>query len=157
MILIFPLFGLTIMIIFYFKFMIDSRWIETNFIYYSKHLLKKKSKLNIVYFRRECNMTHPHLKLFALLTLINFFLVIILLLISCIALLNGIYDKDNIFFTLSAIIVLSIFIGMVLCLIISQIQVRECEKQMELITQNEMNIIKNNIEKEWDNFFTISK
>ena len=46
------------MLFFYFKFVITSRFISTSYVFFYRNLIKRKSKLNILFINKKCNAKH---------------------------------------------------------------------------------------------------
>lgn len=143
-------FILIFLLIFYFKFMSTSRFISASFIFFYKNLIKKKSKLNLLFFNKKCNIEHPRLKPIAM----SFF---IGLLIAIMSLMNIIFYFifDN---TITKYIGISLMILLLITLISSliycEISNRKSEKDFENYSQEQLNKIQDEIEKEWPNFFS---
>lgn len=148
------IFMLMFIIIYYFKFMISSRFLDVNFLFYYKNLLKKKSKLNLLYLKKKCNIEHPHLKPISA----SFFLCIILFLLALINSILSLSVSEMTSLNITKYIGVSLFILMLIIMIISlvfcEISSKNADKEFERYTQNELNTIKNEIESEWPDFFT---
>ena len=146
-------FGLIFMLIFYFKFVITSRFISTSFVFFYRNLIKRKSKLNILFLNKKCNSEHPRLKPIAVSFLIGLFILLLIFINAIIAIsLGQINEKGFTYFAgLSLmIILLIILIG---SLIYCEISNRKSEKDFEKYSQEELNNMKKQIEEEWPNFF----
>ena len=146
-------FGLIFMLIFYFKFVLTSRFISTSFVFFYRNLIKRKSKLNILFINKKCNSEHPRLKPIAVSFLIGLFILLLIFINAIIAIsLGRINEKGFTYFAgLSLmIILLIILIG---SLIYCEISNRKSEKDFKNYSQDELNDMRIQIEKEWPNFF----
>ena len=147
-------FGLIFMLIFYFKFVLTSRFISTSFVFFYRNLIKRKSKLNILFINKRCNLEHPRLKPIAVSFLIGLFILLLIFINAIIAIsLGRINEKGFTYFAgLSLmIILLIILIG---SLIYCEISNRKSEKDFENYSQEELNYMRIRIEEEWPNFFS---
>ena len=147
-------FGLIFMLIFYFKFVLTSRFISTSFVFFYRNLIKRKSKLNILFINKKCNLEHPRLKPIAVSFLIGLFILLLIFINAIIAIsLGRINEKGFTYFAgLSLmIILLIILIGSLICCEISK---RKSEEDFENYSQDELNDMRIQIEKEWPNFFS---
>ena len=146
-------FGLIFMLIFYFKFVITSRFISTSFVFFYRNLIKRKSKLNILFLNKKCNSEHPRLKPIAVSFLIGLFILLLIFINAIIAIsLGQINEKGFTYFAgLSLmIILLIILIG---SLIYCEISNRKSEKDFKNYSSDELNDMRIQIEEEWPNFF----
>lgn len=147
-------FGLIFMLIFYFKFVLTSRFISTSYVFFYRNLIKKKSKLNILFINKKCNLEHPRLKPIAISFFIGLFILLLIFTNAIITIsLGQINEKGFTYFAgLSLmIILLIILIG---SLIYCEISNRRSEKDFENYSQDELNDMRIRIEEEWPNFFS---
>ncbi|MGM9880299.1 MAG: hypothetical protein ACI318_03375 [Bacilli bacterium] len=147
-------FGLIFMLIFYFKFVITSRFISTSYVFFYRNLIKRKSKLNILFINKKCNLEHPRLKPIAISFFIGLFILLLIFTNAIITIsLGQINEKGFTYFAgLSLmIILLIILIG---SLIYCEISNRRSEKDFEKYSQDELNDMRIRIEEEWPNFFS---
>ena len=146
-------FSLIFMLIFYFKFVITSRFISTSYVFFYRNLIKRKSKLNILFINKKCNLEHPRLKPIAGSFLIGLFILLLIFINAIIAIsLGQINEKGITYFAgLSLMIILSIIL--IGSLIYCEISNRKSEKDFEKYSQEELNNMKKQIEEEWPNFF----
>ena len=147
-------FGLIFMLIYYFKFVITSRFISTSYVFFYRNLIKRKSKLNILFINKKCNLEHPRLKPIAVSFLIGLFILLLIFINAIIAIsLGRINEKGFTYFAgLSLmIILLIILIG---SLIYCEISNRKSEKDFKNYSQDELNDMRIQIEEEWPNFFS---
>ena len=146
--------GLIFMLIFYFKFVITSRFISTSYVFFYRNLIKRKSKLNILFINKKCNSEHPRLKSISVSFLIGLFILLLIFINAIIAIFLGqINEKGFTYFAgLSLmIILLIILIG---SLIYCEISNKKSEKDFENYSQDELNDMRIRIEEEWPNFFS---
>lgn len=147
-------FSLIFMLIFYFKFVITSRFISTSYVFFYRNLIKRKSKLNILFINKKCNFEHPRLKSIAVSFLIGLFILLLIFINAIVAIsLGQINEKGFTYFAgLSLmIILLIILIG---SLIYCDVSNRKSEKDFENYSQDELNDMRIRIEEEWPNFFS---
>ena len=147
-------FSLIFMLIFYFKFVITSRFISTSYVFFYRNLIKRKSKLNILFINKKCNSEHPRLKPIAVSFLVGLFILLLIFINAIIAIsLGRINEKGFTYFAgLSLmIILLIILIG---SLIYCDVSNRKSEKDFENYSQDELNDMRIRIEEEWPNFFS---
>lgn len=147
-------FGLIFMLIFYFKFVLTSRFISTSYVFFYRNLIKRKSKLNILFINKKCNLEHPRLKPIAISFFIGLFILLLIFTNAIITIsLGQINEKGFTYFAgLSLmIILLIILIG---SLIYCEISNRKSEKDFENYSQDELNDMRIRIEEEWPNFFS---
>lgn len=138
---------------FYLKFMNSRRFLNTNLIFYHKHLIKKNSKLNLLFIGKTCNEEHPRLKPISIAFLVGFILFVFISIDTVIsACLGKIYEKGVMYYiNLSfAIVLISELIG---TLIFCEISYRKAEKEMEKMRLEDENIMKKEIQQEWPDFF----
>ncbi len=153
MIWLFPAFGLLLLGLLYYRFLASSMWIEGNFIYWGKHLLKKKSILNIAYFGSKCDIDHPHIASFALAFLCDVLLELVMIFLAILATVLK-QNQTNGFFSSSFIAILILMLLTVfVTLLVSHFQVKRCEKDFVKTTQEQLDKIRFQIEQQWPDFF----
>lgn len=147
-------FGLIFMLLFYFKFTLTSRFISTSYVFFYRNLIKRKSKLNILFINKKCNLEHPRLKPIAVSFLIGLFILLLIFINAIISISLGQINEKGITYYIGLslmIILLIILIGSLICCEISN---RKSEKDFEKYSQEELNNMKKQIEEEWPNFFS---
>lgn len=153
MIWLFPAFGLLLLGFFYFRFLASSFWVEGNFIYWGKHLLKKKSILNIAYFGSICNIDHPHIDYFAFAYIVDVLLELVIIFLAILATVLKANQTDG-FFPFFFIVILGLMlITIFVTLLVTHFQVKRCEKDFKKKSQEQLDKIRFQIEQQWPDFF----
>lgn len=147
------LFNFMMLLTYYFRFMRSSYYISTSFLFYYKNLIKKKSKLNLLYINKKCNIDHPRLKPIAISFLLEIIIFILSLIIVIISAFLGKMNEKGILSYFEFALVLLILIVASCSMIYCEISNKIAEKKFENYSQEELNEIRNKIENEWPNFF----
>ena len=146
--------GLILILFYYFKYTLTSRFISTSFVFFYRHLIKRKSKLNLLFINKKCNLEHPRLKPIAISFLIGLVLVIIIFINAIISISLGQFNEKGITYYLSFSLVILLLVILVSSLIYCEISNRKSEKDFENYSQDELNDMRIRIEEEWPNFFS---
>ena len=147
------LFNFMMLLTYYFRFMRSSYYISTSFLFYYKNLIKKKSKLNLLYINKKCNIDHPRLKPIAISFLLEIIIFILSLIIVIISAFLGKMNEKGILSYFEFALVLLMLIVASCSMIYCEISNKIAEKKFENYSQEELNEIRNKIENEWPNFF----
>lgn len=147
------LFNFMMLLTYYFRFMRSSYYISTSFLFYYKNLIKKKSKLNLLYINKKCNIDHPRLKPIAISFLLEIIIFILSLIIVIISAFLGKMNEKGILSYFEFALVLLMLIVASCSMIYCEISNKIAEKKLENYSQEELNEIRNKIENEWPNFF----
>ena len=147
-------FGLIFMLIFYFKFVITSRFISTSFVFFYRNLIKRKSKLNILFINKKCNSEHPRLKPIAVSFLIGLFILLLIFINAIIAISLGQINEKGLTYFAGLSLMIILLIILIGSLIYCEISNRKSKKDFKNYSQDELNHMRIQIEKEWPNFFS---
>ena len=147
-------FGLIFMLIFYFKFVITSRFISTSFVFFYRNLIKRKSKLNILFINKKCNSEHPRLKSIAVAFLIGLFILLLIFINAIIAISLGQINEKGLTYFAGLSLMIILLIILIGSLIYCEISNRKSKKDFKNYSQDELNHMRIQIEKEWPNFFS---
>lgn len=147
-------FGLIFMLIFYFKFAITSRFISTNYVFFYRNLIKRKSKLNILFINKKCNLEHPRLKPIAVSFFIGLFILLLIFINAIIAISLGQINEKGITYFVGLSLMIILLIILIGSLIYCEISNRKSEKDFEKYSQEELNNMKKQIEEEWPDFYS---
>ena len=147
------LFNFMMLLTYYFRFMRSSYYISTSFLFYYKNLIKKKSKLNLLYINKKCNIDHPRLKPISISFLLEIIIFILSLIIVIISAFLGKMNEKGILSYFEFALVLLMLIVASCSMIYCEISNKIAEKKFENYSQEELNEIRNKIENEWPNFF----
>lgn len=143
--------GCILLLIYYFKFMVTSRFLDVNIIFFYKNLIKKKSKLNLLFIGKECNAEYPRLKPIAITFLLGVIIEVLIVINMFVAIfLKQTKEITNYVGLVLMIIMLIALIGSLLYCGISNIKL---ERKLDKTTQEELKMIRRKIETEWSNFF----
>ena len=138
---------------FYLKFMISRRFLSTSLIFYRKHLIKKSSKLNLLFLGKTCNEEYPRLKPIATAFLVGLILFISVAIITIISAVSGkIFEKDVLFFV-NLSLTIALICELIGTLIYCEISNYKSEKEFDKMSVEEIAIVKEEIKKEWAEFF----
>ena len=147
-------FGLIFMLIFYFKFVITSRFISTSFVFFYRNLIKRKSKLNILFINKKCNSEHPRLKPIAVSFLIGLFILLLIFINAIIAISLGQINEKGLTYFAGLSLMIILLIILIGSLIYCEISNRKSEKDFKNYSSDELNHMRIQIEEEWPNFFS---
>ena len=147
-------FGLIFMLFFYFKFVITSRFISTSYVFFYRNLIKRKSKLNILFINKKCNLEHPRLKPIAISFLIGLFILLLIFINAIIAISLGQINEKGITYFIGLSLMIILLIILIGSLIYCEISNRKSEKDFEKYSQEELNNMKKQIEEEWPDFYS---
>ena len=147
-------FGLIFMLIFYFKFVITSRFISTSFVFFYRNLIKRKSKLNILFINKKCNSEHPRLKPIAVSFLIGLFILLLIFINAIIAISLGQINEKGLTYFAGLSLMIILLIILIGSLIYCEISNRKSKKDFKNYSQDELNHMRIQIEKQWPNFFS---
>lgn len=147
-------FGLILMLIFYFRFIASSRYISASYVFFYKNLIKRKSKLNLLYFNKKCNLEHPRLKPIAISFLIGLFVLFLILINAIISIFLRQINEKRITYYIGFFLMIILFIILIGSLIFCEISNRKCKKIFEKYSQDELNNMKRQIEEEWPDFYS---
>lgn len=147
-------FGLIFMLLFYFKFTLTSRFISTSYVFFYRNLIKRKSKINILFINKKCNLEHPRLKPIAVSFLIGLFILLLIFINAIIAISLGQINEKGITYYIGPSLMIILLIILIGSLIYCEISNRKSEKDFEKYSQEELNNMKKQIEEEWPNFFS---
>ena len=147
-------FGLIFMLIFYFKFVITSRFISTSFVFFYRNLIKRKSKLNILFLNKKCNSEHPRLKPIAVSFLIGLFILLLIFINAIIAISLGQINEKGFTYFAGLFMMITLLIILIGSLIYCEISNRKSEKDFKNYSPDELNHMRIQIEEEWPNFFS---
>lgn len=148
-----PIFNFMMLSIYYFKLMTTSKYLSPCFLFYYKNLIKKKSKLNLLYINKKCNIDHPRLKPIAISFLLEIIIFILSLIIAIISVFLGKINEKGIIYNFEIILMYLMSIVVCCSIIYCGILNKIAEKKFENYSQEELNEIRNKIENEWPNFF----
>ena len=146
--------GLILILFYYFKYTLTSRFISTSFVFFYRHLIKRKSKLNLLFINKKCNLEHPRLKPIAISFLIGLVLVIIIFINAIISISLGQFNEKGITYYLSFSLVILLLVILVSSLIYCEISNRKSEKDFENYSQEELSKMRKEIENEWPDFYS---
>lgn len=142
------------MLIYYFKYIRNaSGFLNTSYGFFYKNLIKRKSKLNFLFGNRKCDLDHPRLKPIAISFLIGLFSLVLIFINTIVAVSFGEINEKGITYYVALslwIFLYAILGGSLIYCMISNIR---SEKYFEKCSQEELNDMIRQIEKEWPEFF----
>ena len=147
-------FGLIFMLIFYFKFVITSRFISASYVFFYRNLIKRKSKLNILFINKKCDLEHPRLKSIAVSFLMGLFILLLIFINAIIAISLGQINEKGFTYFAGLFLMITLLIILIGSLIYCEISNRKSKKDFENYSQDELNYMRIRIEEEWPNFFS---
>ncbi len=139
----------------YFISIFLNRHVEYDETYLKKHLLKKNSKLNILFLGKKCNYIHPHTDIMSYIYLLFIVLTMVEILLTIIFISIGIEITDSNRIVFFAIYFYGPIIVISSALIAKEVEFKKCKKETKKMTADEKNIIRENCSKEWPGFFDI--
>lgn len=133
--------------------MISSRFLDVSFIFYYRNIIKKTEFLNKLYFNKKCDIEHPHLRPIAITFVIGCVLEMLMIINLVMAIIFGYINKKAATYYISIGLFIVLMIVLIGSLIYCYIQNSKAEKEFDKYSQEELNLMREELEKEWPNFF----